>query len=146
MKPDTNLPDVVQYSPQKQLALFAHGRIALWMGLALGLHLLLIGGTSIGFIRDKWIDPEGAEARQAAAAAAAKKSPPKSRAPAATVPTPATATNAATAAASSKSDQATLQQRKETPVVKRITSVASTNEIPKSPDDIGLSLHDTDVK
>ena len=70
MKPDPQLTDSIEPSPEKLLAPFAKGRIAMWIVVAVALHVLLIGGTSLGFIRDKWIDPEGAEARKVAAQAA----------------------------------------------------------------------------
>ena len=62
----------------------------LYVGLSLLLHLILLGATSVGYIRD-YIDPAGAAARKAAAAEqAAKETPASQPAPTATAPAAAT--------------------------------------------------------
>jgi hypothetical protein len=142
-----------KYSPQAQLTGFTNSKFALWLGAALIIHVLVIGALSMGYIRDTWIDPEGAKARKEAMAAAAKaeaeKNAPKPPAPAATATNAvAPATNAAptTAAPATNTLAGIPDERKNTAVVKEITAVAPTNEIPKSPDDLGLSIKDTNVR
>ena len=51
------------------LTIFSGRRIAFWIFVALAVHVVLIGGCSLNTIRDRWIDPEGAEQRKAAALA-----------------------------------------------------------------------------
>lgn len=135
----------------------------LYVGLSLLLHLALLGVTSVTFIRDTWIDPQGAAARKAAAAEqAAKETPASQPAPATTAPaaaaTPAPgsapgstaaipakpaapASNNAAAATGSKTDQL-MNDRKDTPIVKKTTEAAKPNELPKAPDDLGMGLDD----
>ncbi len=114
-----------------------------WCGVSLVLHVALMLATSIGFINDTWIDPEGAAARKAAAEAAAK--PPAATQPA-TNPAPAPAAAAAPAKDASKPAQDAAKDpakdRKETAIMKNTTEAAKPNEIPKVPDDLGLNMDD----
>jgi hypothetical protein len=113
-----------QISPDDLLAGFAKSHLVRWFLAALLIHAVVIGGFSVGTIRD-WLDPEGAKARQAAAVAAAK---------AATAPAeakPAEPQAAATAAEA------------KTPIEQATTEAAKPSEIPTAPDDLGLSIEDT---
>ena len=154
MKSASELPEVEKVSPEKLLAGFARGRIALWVVVAVVAHVLLIGGTSVGFIRDRWVDPEGAQVRKAkaqeivaaakkAAAKAAAKAAPKAKSAAAAG---ASATNAAPVAAASTNEPAAGQAVQDTPMMQRVTATATTNELPKPGDDLGISIRDTNVK
>jgi hypothetical protein len=87
---------------------------------------------SIGNIRDL-LDPAGAKARKEAAIAAAKAPP----AAATQASAPAAPAAEATAAAPAKPDAA------KSAVEKATTEVAKPGEIPKAPDDLGLSIEDT---
>jgi len=69
---DDNTKDMTLHSPDRLLYGFSRGRMAQWIVLAIAIHIIFIGATSIGYIRDRWIDPEGAKARKAAAEAAAQ--------------------------------------------------------------------------
>lgn len=125
-------------SPDSLVATFSQSHLLRWFLLAFLIHAIVIGGFSIGNIRDL-LDPEGAKARKEAAIAAAKAS---TAAPAATAATPAQAapTAEATAAAAAKPDA------EKSPVEKATTEVAKPGEIPKAPDDLGLSIEDTNPK
>jgi hypothetical protein len=134
----------------------------IYVAVSLVLHLILFAATSVNFIRDSWIDPQGAAARKAAAAAekAAKQTPAVSQ-PTAPAATPAAATPAAAApgnaaatpakpaapannaagATGSKSEQL-MNDRKDTPIVKKTTEAAKPSELPKAPDDLGMGLDD----
>jgi hypothetical protein len=152
MKTDPKLPDSIDPSPEKLLAPFAKGRIVQWMVVAVILHAILIGGTSLDFIRDVWINHMSLEEHKAKVQAAldAAKPPPKvvktPAKPAVPAPAPNAAapvvapTVAATAAPAAPSD------RSNTPIVKKITATATTNEIPKNPDDLDININDTDRK
>ena len=119
-------------SPDSLVATFSESHLLRWFLLAFLIHAIVIGGMSIGNIRDL-LDPEGAKARKEAAIAAAKATPAAATA-APAQPAPATE---ATAAAPAKPDA------EKSPVEKATTEVAKPGEIPKAPDDLGLSIEDT---
>ena len=56
------------FSMGRPVAGFSQTRTGMWIGVSLLLHIVLITGTSLGFIRDTWIDPEAAKERKAKAA------------------------------------------------------------------------------
>jgi hypothetical protein len=112
------------------------GRTLMWVGVALVIHLVLIGATSVGYIRDKWIDPAGAQARRDAENAGKAGA---SAATAATQPTPA-ATSRPAVVSSDAAEQQMLEQRKDSKVVKDITEPAKPGEIPKEPSRRGFDL------
>jgi hypothetical protein len=119
-------------SPDSLVATFSQSHLLRWFLLAFLIHAIVIGGMSIGNIRDM-LDPEGARARKEAAIAAAK-------APAAAAtqaPAPSAPATEATAAAPAKPDA------EKSPVEKATTDVAKPGDIPKAPDDLGLSIEDT---
>jgi hypothetical protein len=55
-------------SPDDLVSSFSKSHLIRWFLVALGLHALVIGGLSLGTIRDL-VDPEGAKARREAAVA-----------------------------------------------------------------------------
>jgi len=160
-------------APGKLLAGFSKGHIVFWIAVAVAIHVALIGSLSLGYIRDRWIDPDGAALRKAAAVAAqealkkeeaAKTALPakaasatgmvaQAGAPAATGGVAvATATNAAPVASTNEAVSNAVagaeqipEDRKNSPMVKRITDKAQPGELPKQPGDIGISLEDTNV-
>ena len=119
-------------SPDSLVATFSQSHLLRWFLLAFLIHAIVIGGFSIGNIRDL-LDPEGAKARKEAALAAAKAAP----AAAAAAPAPAAPAAEATAAATTKSEG------EKAAVEKATTEVAKPGEIPSAPDDLGLSIEDT---
>jgi len=133
----------------KPIAGFDRTTTGFWVTVSLVLHIALIGGTSIGFIRDTWIDPEGAAARQAEidAKIAADKAAAKAAKAPTTAPAP-TASQATTKSATpgDTSDEALMKANADAPVVKRSTEVSKPNEIPQTPDDLGISIDDTNKK
>ena len=127
-------------SPDELLAGFSTSNVFRWFLVALLVHAVVIGGFSIGMIRDA-LDPEGAKARKEAALAAAKA--------AATPPaTPAAAAQpaAATPAAAPEATATAKPDAPQTPIEKATTEAAKPDEIPDTPDDLGLSIEDTNVK
>ena len=151
-----------QYAPDKLLVFFKHSRFTLALLVSLGLHVVVIGGTSAGYITDRWIYPEGAAQRKAKAqalqqAAAASNEQARALAAAATNTASGTVSNApgqtagatnspgrstsnAPAATSAKTNDLSLTN---TAIMKQITEVAKPDEIPPAPDDLGLSIKDT---
>jgi hypothetical protein len=145
-------------APEKLLRGFTATRSAGWIGVALVIHIVVIGLMSVGYVRDRWIDPEGAALRKAAAAAkaeAVRAAQAASAAQPSVAPAPlAGATGAVRSAVSApaasnateRSEAALLQARTNTPVGRAVTEAAKPGEIPRQPDDLGLSLQDTQVK
>jgi outer membrane biosynthesis protein TonB len=123
-------------SPDELLAGFSTSNVFRWFLVALALHAVVIGGFSIGTIRDA-LDPEGAKARKEAALAAAK---------AAATPAPAAQPAAATPAAAPEATATAKPEAPQTPIEKATTEAAKPDEIPDTPDDLGLSIEDTNVK
>jgi len=64
--------DVQKLSPEKLMTGFSKSHIALGLIVAIGLHVAILAATSMGYIRDTWIDPVGAEQRRIAKAEAAE--------------------------------------------------------------------------
>lgn len=125
-----------QVSPDDLLSGFSKSHLVRWFLAALLLHAVVIGGFSVGTIRD-WLDPEGAKARKAAAIAAAKAA----TAPAET-PAPPVENQSAAAEATPAQGEAGTGEAK-TPIEKATTEAAKPDEIPSAPDDLGLSIEDT---
>ncbi|MFM7290536.1 MAG: hypothetical protein ACKOWG_02500 [Planctomycetia bacterium] len=124
-------------SPDSLVATFSQSHLLKWFVLAFLIHAIVIGGFSIGNIRDL-LDPEGAKARKEAAIAAAKAT--SQPAAAAATPAPAAPAGETTAAATAK------PAAEPSPVEKATTEAAKPSEIPKAPDDLGLSIEDTNPK
>lgn len=144
MSSKTQVPHTMDdFSAGRAVAGFERTRTGMWIGVSALLHAVLIFGTSMGYIRDHWIDPAGAEdrkAKAAQAAAAAKAGP-------ATQPTtkPAAGKPAAPGAkpGPNASEKDLLEANKNAPVVKRSTEAAKPEEIPSKPDELGISLDET---
>lgn len=141
---EENKGSIVYHSPDKLLAGFSKGRIVLWTLIAVAVHVVFIAFTSVGYLRDR-LDPKGAEARKAAVEAAALQEKEKAAAKPVTASTNSMPEAKAGATTSAGSDERLLEERKNTPVVKRISEKAKTNEIPAQPSDIGISIDDTNV-
>jgi hypothetical protein len=122
-----------QISPDDLLAGFSKSHLVRWFLAALLLHAIVIGGFSVGTVRD-WLDPEGAKARKEAAIAAAK---------AATAPaeTPAPAAEGKPEETKPAAEATTAEAK--SAVEKATTEAAKPGEIPSAPDDLGLSIEDT---
>jgi len=143
------------------LSAFAGKRIAFWTIVAVAIHVVVIGVTSLTYIRDTYIDPEGAVERKATAAEE-KKRLAKAKADAAlsvigtngvagatnTVPAAGAATNApATSTNSAKTrwmegipDAATNSA-----VIKRMTDVAAPEDMPTMGNELSTILAEPTV-
>jgi hypothetical protein len=78
MSTDTNLE---RLSPNDLVSGFARSPVVPFLFAAIAFHVVVIGISSIGYIQDRWIDPEGA--RQRREAQQAKVVPPPATAAAA---------------------------------------------------------------
>ena len=136
--------------PDKLLVSFSKTRFPLWLALSFCIHASLAGFICYGYIRDHYLDPEGVAGRKAAAlaaeAAAQKPAGPGGNKAKTPTGTPTGKNPATPSASSTNTTDALLDQRKNTPVVKRITEAAKPGETPKQPGDLGISVEDTNTK
>jgi len=138
-------------TPDQLLRIFSQSRFLFGIVVAVVLHLVLIAVTSVGYLRDRVIDPEGAAARKQAAEMATATPAPEATPDAAATPAPAPAAMAVASptvappapAPEPGSDEAIMKERAGSPVIQSITETASPGEIPKEPGDEGLSLEAT---
>jgi hypothetical protein len=137
--------DITHHGPDKLLRGFTRSKILFSLLLAAGLHLVIIGVSSVGYIRDHWIDPEGAALRKQAAETAARQRLEAEAGRADQQPAAAPAT-APAAPPSAATDEQLLEQRKDAPVVREITEASAPDEIPRQPEDLGISIQDITVK
>jgi hypothetical protein len=136
-------PELQRLVPEKLTVTFSTSRIFHCLLIAIAAHLLLMAMTSVGYVRDTWIDPEGAARRKAERLAA--KEEEEAGAPAPTsrgrVASPATADEAKPGPRTA--EEAEMEKRKDAPVIQEITAKAKTSDIPKDPDDLGISIEET---
>lgn len=126
-----------QVSPDELLSGFANSHLVRWFLAALVLHALVIGGFSVGTIRD-WFDPAGAKARKAAAVAAAKAATALAEQAG-----PAADAKPADTAAQVGDVKPAPEATPKAPIEQATTEAAKPEEIPTAPDDLGLSIEDT---
>ncbi|MDD5679221.1 MAG: hypothetical protein PHW60_14715 [Kiritimatiellae bacterium] len=136
-------PSLEQYVPDKLLGSFKNSSFTLVLIISLGIHVVAIGGTSVGYIKDRWIDPEGAKQRKIEAQArlqmaAASNLLGKAAAPT-NVPAAAGAAPSAAAVAAATNDL----NRTNTAIMKQLNETAQPGEIPSAPNDLGISIKDT---
>lgn len=131
-----------QASPDDLLASFSESHVVRWFLVALLIHAVVIGGMSMGTIRD-WVDPEGAKARKEAAVAAAKATAGPAEAAAAPAAEQEKPAAAAAGPGQAKPAAATAAADAKTPIEKATTESAKPEEIPSAPDELGLSIEDT---
>lgn len=151
---DTN-PSLEQYMPDKLLGSFKHSSFTLALIISLGIHLVVIGGTSVGYINDRWVDPEGAkqrklEAQERLQAAAASnvlgKATAATNLPAGKLTNAPAATGAVTGTAKAVSLPAASTNdpnRTNSAIMQQLNETAKPEEIPSSPNDLGISIKDT---
>ena len=135
---------IAYHSPDKLLAGFSRGRIVVWALVAVAVHAVFIGMTSISYLRDR-VDPEGAKVRKEAATAAVLKEKEKEAPKPMVASTNVAAVAKAVSAVSTSNEERLMEERKNTPVIKRISEKAKTNEIPAQPSDVGISIDDTNI-
>jgi len=126
--------------PETLTATFSRSRIVRCLLIAVAVHLVLLAATSVVYVRDAWIDPEGAARRKAAKKAARDAAAPSPKATPSTAGAPAPKP---TAGAATTTHEAEMEKRKHAPVIQRITAKAKKGEIPKEPDDLGITIEET---
>jgi hypothetical protein len=142
--------------PPKLIAGYGNSHLMGWIVVALIIHGVIIGATSVNYLRDMF-DPAGAEARRQAveAAKAPPTAPPKAgaatpapggAAPAGTTQQSTSAPTAKSTTTSPDSEAAQAEKTKSTQVMKNLSDTAKPNELPKKPDDLGIGLDETNPK
>jgi len=148
--------DIRELSPDKLMTTFTRSPVTFCLIVATLAHLVIGAVTSLDYIRDRWIDPEGAtlrkqadkEALEKAAHQAADKTATQ---PGATQPASQSATSPAAKEAAKEPPKESpqpspddpnepTQQQKKSAVYKSVTQKARPEEIPTRPTDSGLKL------
>ena len=133
--------DINTLSPDKLVLGFSRSKILMGIGIAVAVHVVFLLATSVTYIRDRWVDPEGAMKRKAAQLEARQAEEAKAAAAsekAAAAKRPAEA--ARPAAPDARSPE---EARRDTPEMKGITELPKKGEIPKAPDGPGISIDET---
>lgn len=130
---DTSRPDdrqsIEELNPDELVTSFSRSRVTRYVLIALAAHVVVLLLTSITYVRDTWIDPEGAAARKALAAQQGDEGPDD--APAATQPAGAQPTTGVSPDVVSGGQPTTAQM--ESDVYKSVTDTAEEDEIPDAP-------------
>ena len=144
------------------LSAFAGKRIAFWTLVAIAIHVVVIGVTSLTYIRDTYIDPEGAVERKAAAADEKKRLAKAQAAAAAaavigtngvagatnTVPVAGAVTNAPVAntnSAKARYLDGLPEGATNSAVIKRMTDVAAPEDMPTMGNELSTILAEPTV-
>jgi len=133
---------IERFAPDKLLGGFSRTRIYWYFVIAVAIHLVATAATSVGYIRDRWIDPEGAARRKAEQIEARKTEEARLATPGVERRAPAKAETPKAPDAKGKAEPPDEARRK-APVVKEITDLPKKGEIPKQPDDLGISIDET---
>ena len=129
-------------SPDSLVASFSQSHLVRWFLVAFALHTVVIGAFSIGYVRDL-IDPVGAAARKAEAIAAAKSVVAAAAAAAAPPAAPAEAAKPGDGKTPQSAENTDGKSAEKSPIEKATSEAAKPDEIPATPDDLGLSIEDT---
>lgn len=145
---------VERFTPDKLLYGFTRTPFLKYLLLAILIHVVLTAVTSVPYVLDR-IYPERVEAREQArkererAEAEAKRpktpaSNASSSSEGATNAAPEAAAAASTAAPTSEAEL--LKAHSNAPVVKQITEMPKAGEIPEAPDELGISIDQTNPR
>lgn len=129
--------------PEKLLEGFSRTRLDFWIIVAVIVHVAVLAGTSVPYLYDTWIDPEGAEERRAAAQEEEDEE--------------AEAVREAIQEGSEGREEEVPEEIEEpveesageeteeemTPVERRVQEAADPEDIPRDPDDLGISIDET---
>lgn len=129
-------------SPDSLVASFSQSHLVRWFLVAFALHTVVIGAFSIGYVRDL-IDPVGAAARKAEVIAAAKAVVAAAAAAAAPPAAPAEAAKPGDGKTPQSAENTDGKSAEKSPIEKATSEAAKPDEIPATPDDLGLSIEDT---
>ncbi len=140
--------EIGKMSPDALMRNFTQTPFLRGVMLAVGLHIILIAVTSVGYVYKTFFavaPPPAAAAAEGAAGTAATNAAATVAATtngAAVATAPGTGTAARVVHAAPGTEDAELAKYKDTPIVKAITEASTPEEIPASPD-LGISLDET---
>jgi len=140
--------DIENIAPQKLLGNFTQNRALKCLGIAAAIHLVILCGSSPRYIYES-INPEAKKARLAREDASKLKDINEKidrESPSAKLAREKReAEKSEGDSASSDGEGDTMEKRKQTEAYKETVEKAAEDEIPEEPDDIGLSLEDTEL-
>ena len=120
-------------SPAKMLSELSNTATLKWIGVALLIHVIVFGATSVNYLRTVF-DRSASEKQDSAVAATADAPPPAVPPVVAKKPAPPEKTSQAA------DEGKMLEARKDSTVVKSITAAAKSTELPKTPTRNALDL------
>ena len=141
-----------RFAPHKLLSIFAKTKIVLFLVLALAIHVVVIGGTSVDYVYYRVVFPKKGELRDKARDALKTKEEEHRKKVAADKEAAAESNRLARAAANTNTastakgpltDADRMDAAKDTAVIKRITDTAKPEEMPDDPGDLGITVEDT---
>lgn len=139
-----------RHTPDKLLGNFTKSRFWTCVAIAVGAHLVLMLVTSVTYIRVEWFGAEPPVQKTQEEAVVEKPVAADTAAPAPEEPPEAESKAAAPGDVyelmGGRDGAEALRQAKDTEVVREITEVAKPEEIPTIPDDLGISIQDTNPR
>lgn len=142
-----NTDEVQRFAPDKLLHGFTRTPFLKYLVLAILAHVLITAATSVPYVLDR-IYPERVEAREQARKERERVAAEAQR-PAQSAPTPAPeqpASQPDADATATVQDDDPLKMHSHAPVVKEITEMPKPGEIPDAPDDLGISIEQTNPR
>ncbi len=145
--------DIDELVPEKLFSGFAKSRIGARIFLAFAIHVVVIGGTSVTFVWDNYVDPVGAARRREAEKALEKKKADEQRkaaraekeSPSAEPDKRAGKSSAGETTGAGTEHEQLMEKHRGTKIIKKITEMPKPGEIPMEPDDF-LDLDETDFE
>lgn len=125
---------IEELSPHTLLGDFTRPRITACLGIAILLHILVLGGASAGFIYTALVGP-AAETKTA--------DTPSAQDGDAAATQPASAPAGGDGETAGDAPAAPGTRRPKSPIEKKITETPKPGETPDAPDDIGISIEET---
>ncbi len=127
---------------RRMVAEMSNARTLAWIGVAAVIHLAIIGGTSVGYIREHWF---ASKVGEPATPADQKPQMPT------TAPSPVVAAmvkasdaqNPSVLPAGLSDDDKKLAARRDSPEVKGVTEAAKPGELPKGPQHNAFEIDDS---
>jgi hypothetical protein len=136
--------EIAKFSPYKLVQDYAETPVWKYAVIAIVIHLVVVGATSVKYIANLGKEPQAA----VQPAANAGGTPTGAATPTAAGPGPTAGTAQPPASASptapATGEAALLDQHKDTKIIQAITETAKPEDIPAAPDDLGISIKDTE--
>ena len=135
--------EIAKFSPYKLVQDYAETPVWKYTVIAVVIHIVVIGATSIGYIAN-WGKPLQTAAVQPAGGAAPTNGTTATPTAAGSGPSTTSARPADGLTPTAASDTDPMKQHQDTKIIKAITETAKPEDIPAGPDDLGISIKDTE--